>query len=178
MKNKNSNARCIIVLVAIAVVCVGLLAVLNDLLYIPPDTSVFNKAAAGTYDTEVTIDKNIKVAHGKIELIVKGKLTDGTEVIGLYVTGNKYNKSDSHSIAVVVNAKTHVIVGLFQIKDGSTGGYKYSTSKFYNILDKSLISTDFLNEGGLIQTGATNSSIAVQYTITAAAEYYSAAFVK
>lgn len=175
--SKNSNARCIIVLVVIAIVCVGLLAVLNDVLYLPPDTTVFNKAAAGTYDKEIKVDNNIKLSYGKIEMIVSGKLTNGSEVIGFYSTGNKFGKADSFSIAVIVNKSSGNIEGLLEIVDGSTGGYSWDETALYNEIGKPII-TNFLEEKGLVVTKVTNSSTAVKYAIQAVAEYYAQAFAK
>lgn len=175
MKNKNSTARCIVVLLVIAVVCVGLLGVLNDVLYVPPDMSAFSKAASGTYEPGNT-EKAI-LSNGKVELVVNGKLDNGKEVIGLFVTGNKYGKADSFKIAVVFGVEDKNIVGVYLDTDGSTGGYSYNETKLQNIVGKP-ITYNFLGETDLLVTGATNSSIAVQQALKAAGEYYTAVIAK
>ncbi len=174
--NKNSSLNCIVVLFVIAVVCVALLGILNDLLYVPPDMSVFNKAASGSYE-ERTVE-NVTLSYGKVEVAVDGVLDGGEKVVGLYVSGNKAGKSDSFSLAVIIDVENNKIVGLYEITDGSTGGYSWDESKLSSVIGTDITSYDYLGEDGLVQTGTTNSSNAVKNALMTAAEYYSAAVKK
>lgn len=170
--NKNSSLNCIVVLFVIAVVCVALLGILNDLLYVPPDMSVFNKAASGSYE-EIAVE-SVSLSYGKVEVAVDGTLDSGEKVLGLYVTGNKSGKSDSFSLAVIIRRADNKIVGIYEITDGSTGGYAWDESKLSAAIDTDITSSDYLAMDGLVQTGTTNSSSAVKNAIMTAAEYYAA----
>lgn len=172
-RNKNSSANCIIVLFTIAIVCVALLGIFNDLLYVPPDMSVFNKAASGTY-TEKAVE-SVALSYGKVEVAVDGTLDGGEKVVGLYVTGNKSGKADSFSLAVIVNTENNQIVGLYEITDGSTGGYEWDETKLSAAIGTDITSSDYVAMDGLVQAGTTNSSSAVKNALMTAAEYYSKA---
>lgn len=172
-KNKNSSAKCIIVLLVIAIICVAILAVLNDLLYVPPDMSVFNKAAEGTYEEDSI--KDVAVSSGKVVVVTKG-VVNGKNVAGMYVTGNKFGKADSFSLAVIVELDTNKIVGVYEITDGSTGGYAYDESKLKAVVGTDITSSDYVAIDNLVQTGTTNSSNAVKNALMTAAEYYKAAY--
>lgn len=174
--NKNSSANCIIVLFTIAVVCVALLGIFNDVLYVPPDMSVFNKAAEGTYSERAV--ENVSLSYGKVEVVVDGTLESGEKVVGLYVTGNKSGKADGFSLAVIVNTESDEIVGLYEITDGSTGGYEWNEEKLSSSIGTKITSENYLALDGLVQTGTTNSSTAVKNALMTAAEYYSAAIKK
>lgn len=174
--NKNSSLNCIVVLFVIAVVCVALLGILNDLLYVPPDMSVFNKAASGTYE-EMTLE-SVSLSYGKVEVAVNGTLDGGEKVVGLYVTGNKSGKADSFSLAIIIDVSSNKIVGAYEITDGSTGGYSWDESRLSSVIGTDITSSDYLTLDGLVQTGTTNSSSAVKNALMTAAEYYSKAIMK
>lgn len=177
MVNKNSSLRCVLVLLVIAIVCVFLLAVLNDVLYVAPDMSVFAKAKDGEY-TQVEI-KDVATQSGKMVLLAEGKTTDGKDVVGLYVEGKKYGKADSFQLAIVVEKETDQIVGAYMITDGSTGGYYYDAAALENAIGTEITSTNYLSFTDLIFTGASsknNSSFAVMNAFQTAAEYYKGAY--
>ncbi|MEG1519754.1 MAG: hypothetical protein RR458_02080 [Clostridia bacterium] len=175
MKNKNSAARCIVVLLVIAVVCVATLGILNDVLYVPPDMSAFSKAASGTYEAD-TLQK-VQLSNGKVELVVKGKLDNGKDAVGLFVLGNKSGKADSFKLAIVFEKDSKNIVGVYMDTDGSTGGYSYDKKKLENAIGKP-ITSDFLTDSSLLVTGATNSSFAVRQALQTANEYYTLVLAK
>lgn len=177
MVNKNSSLRCVLVLLVIAIVCVFLLAVLNDVLYVAPDMSVFAKAKDGEY-TQVEI-KDVATQSGKMVLLAEGKTTDGKDVVGMYVEGKKYGKADSFQLAIVVEKETDQIVGAYMITDGSTGGYYYDAAALENAIGTEITSTNYLSFTDLIFTGASsknNSSFAVMNAFQTAAEYYKGAY--
>lgn len=170
MKNKNSSLNCIVVLLIIAVVCVALLAILNDLLYVPPDMSVFNKAASGEYQEDDL--QNVTLSYGKVVLTSKGT-SNGKDVVGIYVNGKAYGKAGSFSLAVVVEKGTNKIVGVYEIVDGSTGGYAYDEGLLNQVVGTDILSSNYMPMDNLVQTGTTNSSTAAKNALMAAAEYYS-----
>lgn len=177
MVNKNSSLRCVLVLLVIAIVCVFLLAVLNDVLYVAPDMSVFAKAKDGEY-TQVEI-KDVATQSGKMVLLAEGKTTDGKDVVGMYVEGKKYGKADSFQLAIVVEKETDQIVGAYMITDGSTGGYYYDAAALENAIGTEITSTNYVGFTDLIFTGASsknNSSFAVMNAFQTAAEYYKGAY--
>lgn len=178
-KKKMSPAlKGILVLVVIAVVCVAILAVLNDILYVPPDMTNFNKAAEGVYDNVKNVEK-VDLASGKVLTVCEGKLTDGTKVVGLYVQGKKYLKADSFELTIVIALDSNKIVGAYEVIDGSTGGYKYNEAQLAKMVGKLITnSTIFNGDTDTLITGVTNSSNAVLNCFKTAAEYYSAVYLK
>lgn len=170
--NKNT-VLCIVVLVAIAVVCVGILSILNDLLYVAPNMSVFSDILAGEY-VQVEI-KNVQTSSGKVTLLTEGKTSEGKDVIGMYVLGNKFGQSGSFELAVIVEVESGILVGIKEVTDGSSGGYSYDEEKLQYEIGKSVLSDEFAGDE-LVITGTTNSSTAVRYALMVVSEYYSAVY--
>ncbi len=168
MKNKTS-AKAVLALAVIAVVCVALLTVLNDLLYVPPDMGDFQKAYEAEY--EAVPVKDVGLSAGKITLAAEGTDGEGTKVVGLYVESAGYGKASSFTVIIVIEKESGVIKGSYLKTQGSTGSaYNYDPALLGKLNGTNI--KEFSQSPDLIVTGATNSSYAVLSAFTAAKEYF------
>ncbi|MEG1527571.1 MAG: hypothetical protein RR248_02495 [Clostridia bacterium] len=169
----NQSVKAIIVITLVAFICVGLLAVLNDLLYVPPDMSLFEVAYKAEY-VPIEVDKNIKTTAGKVIACAEGTTSEG-KVMGLYIEGKKSGKTESFVILIVIDMTSNNIVGVYLKYDGSTGGYAFDKTLLNNMIGKTITSpTVFNNSTDIIQAGVTSSPLAARNCFIVAAEYYCA----
>ncbi len=173
--DKNSPLSCIIVLLVISVACVGVLAVLNDALYVPPDMSVFSKALEGEYSGVEISDFDSK--YGKIMLVAEGT-AQSKDVVGVYSQGKKVGQADGFEACIIFDKETNEILASYEIKDGSTGGYSYDESKLNSTVGLSGVDTNFLAFDEILVTGTTNSSNAMQNALQTCVDYFSQVYAK
>lgn len=176
----NPTVRGILVLLAISVVCVALLSILNDLLYVPPDTRNFSYAAEGIYNAEIEIKEDVvDVKLGEVAVVAEGQLTDGTDVVGLYVMPAVVGKAYQFEIVIVIELNTNTIVGYKIVENGSNSGFEYSEETL-EVLKGTVIPLDCtFDYSSIIQAGATvnsNSSKSVYNAFVIAAQYYNAVY--
>ena len=168
------SVKCVLTLVIIAVVCVAALAILNDLLYVPPDFSAFSNAYEAEYDQVEVAD--VATTSGKVLLAVEGSDSQGKQLVGLYIESAGYGKAKAFTVIIVLEKDTGVILGSYIKEQGSSAApYDYDESKLA-ALNGTNIADIVPKDPEMVVTGATHSSYAVMNAFVTAQEYYQAVY--
>ncbi|HPG92382.1 MAG TPA: FMN-binding protein [Clostridia bacterium] len=163
------SVKCVLTLVIIAVVCVAALAILNDLLYVPPDFSAFSNAYTAEYDQVEVAD--VALQNGKVLLAVEGNDSQGKELVGLYIESNGYGKAKAFTVIIILEKDTGTILSSYIKEQGNSGPYEYDESKLAQLTGTNIADID-AKDPEMVITGATHSSYAVLNAFATAKEYY------
>lgn len=165
---KSTSFKCILVLVCIALVSGGLLAILNDLWKVSDEEKI-NRAIQQVFgkDQKVALAKTFDLQDG-ITLgdgtVLNAYLLDNKSVL-LKVEGTKGYHSGSITLYVVASEKDDA----YSINQAIVESYASSQTLMSKFNDKSLSS--FISNPSYIEAGATYSSMAVRNAINTAQEF-------
>lgn len=170
---KSTTFKCIAVLVCIALVSGGLLAILNDLWNVSDEErinrdieSVCGKGVQKAGDNLIG-DTKYETSYGVIEAVYP--LSNGAYLIK--ATGNEGYHSGTVSLNVLVVKNQDELI----IDKASVASYAASQTLMSKFNDASL--GKFVNDSSYIEGGATYSSKAVRNALNIAKEYISTTLV-
>ena len=164
------SLKSVAIMLAIILVCGGLLAVLSDLLFVSDEERI-QRAIDKIYDENVsleqTLDASAYTLHEDIGVIKQAHLLDNGDYLVLS-TGKKGYSNGTVSVYVSIENANGVATVKKVVQDSYTG--QTLMSKLGGLYEKysNKTSSDSVNE---IVSGATYSSTAVNNAVTIALQY-------
>ncbi|MDD3831814.1 MAG: hypothetical protein PHW00_04080 [Clostridia bacterium] len=166
------SIKTICILVAITIICVALLAILNDVLYVAPDMDSFDRTAKSKSGYTL-VEQNVKMTNGIVKMVAEGEMLNGEAVVGLYVEGKGSSPAGSFTLVVIIHKATGEILGVRKLVDGGDVGYEYLDDNLRSLMGTVIDgSTVFDSDNFVVQAGATYSTKACRNAMQAVAEYY------
>lgn len=163
---KSTSFKCILVLVCIALISGGLLAILNDLWKVSDEEKV-NRAIKEVCGDGVKLSKTLDIGESLTigdGTILNAYLLDNNSVL-IKVEGTKGYHSGSITLYVLASQKD----GAYVVESASVAEYASSQTLMSKFGAQSLSS--FISNETYIEAGATYSSNAVRNAINSAKEF-------